>query len=229
MIRILAYGDSNTWGFLPVDPAVGVIERLEVPHRWTGVASAILGPEYLLLEDALPGRTLGAQRPDMAHGTTMNPAAFNGHSEILPAIVRNAPLDGVIVVLGTNDLLMDPTIEVNAYLERIEAMVRRIQGFKLPAPLKGMDRPPWVLIVAPPGLTASAAYPNAQQAEEKRAAVAQALIGHATALGYHFVDAASVIQTLHGDGVHLDAPAHQELGALIAQAVTAAAASANAA
>jgi lysophospholipase L1-like esterase len=225
VIRILAYGDSNTWGFLPIDPKVGVIERLEYSDRWTGVASEILGREYLLLEDALPGRTLGAERPDMATGGAIHPAAFNGHKEILPAIVRNAPLNGVIVVLGTNDLLMEPEIGVTIFLGRVEAMVRRIQDFKLPAPLKGMDGPPWVLIVAPPALTTNATSPNAQHAEEKRATIAQALIGHAVATGYYLADAASVIKFLEGDGVHLDGPAHQKLGALIAQAITTAVAS----
>jgi hypothetical protein len=63
--RILTYGDSNTWGFFLVDPAVGVLERLALQDRGTGVANAISGPDYELLEDSLPGRTLAVARPDM--------------------------------------------------------------------------------------------------------------------------------------------------------------------
>lgn len=221
MKRILAYGDSNTWGFLPVDTAVGMLERLAVQDRWTGVANAILGPDYEMLEDALPGRTLAVDRPDMASGSMLPANTFNGLSEMTAALLRNVPLDGVVIALGTNDLLIDPEIAVEAYLERLSALVELVGSFKLPLPLKGMAHPPWVLVIAPPTISLHPGNPNAERAEAKRRLIWKALVSHAAAERYALIDSASVIEVLEGDGVHLDKAAHQKLAVSVAQAITA--------
>ena len=52
MKRILCFGDSNTWGYIP-----GTGERYAPDVRWTGVAQKLLGDDYLLIEEGLNGRT----------------------------------------------------------------------------------------------------------------------------------------------------------------------------
>ena len=51
MKRILCYGDSNTWGFVP-----GTGTRFSKDERWTGIAQKELGAEYEIIEDGINGR-----------------------------------------------------------------------------------------------------------------------------------------------------------------------------
>ena len=91
MKYILCYGDSNTWGCTPE-----VFGRLEFNERWPGVMQNILGEGYHIYENALNGRT-----------TVFEDYIEEGRcgKEGLPiALEITAPLDLVIIMLGTNDL-----------------------------------------------------------------------------------------------------------------------------
>ena len=62
MKRILCYGDSNTHGCNPAwvpewenDMTKGV--RFSCNERWTGILAKLLGQEYEVIEEGLPGRT----------------------------------------------------------------------------------------------------------------------------------------------------------------------------
>ena len=59
MKRILAYGDSNTWGFDPVTwgSVPMTLERYPEDIRWTGLLQKALGKDALVLEEGLCGRT----------------------------------------------------------------------------------------------------------------------------------------------------------------------------
>ena len=52
MTTILCYGDSNTYGYNPVN---GLRYPKEV--RWTGVLQKMLGEEYAVIEEGCNGRT----------------------------------------------------------------------------------------------------------------------------------------------------------------------------
>lgn len=219
--RILAYGDSNTWGLLSAGELVPQLERLRFEDRWTGVAQAQLGDDFVFLEDALPGRTLDLDRPDMAGSGLLAPCRWNGLKEIPLALIRNVPIDLVVVALGTNDLLQDPDLEIATYLDRIDSMVKRIRSFQLPLPLKGMRQAPDVLVMAPPALGGAGESPLIERAEAKRAILFPSLIKQAKQSAYHLVNAAQAVPSLSGDGVHLDQLAHHRLGLLMADAIKA--------
>lgn len=55
--KILAFGDSNTWGFNPSNDGTGVLQRWDDDVRWTGVLQAELGPEFEVINEGLNGRT----------------------------------------------------------------------------------------------------------------------------------------------------------------------------
>ncbi len=90
MKRILAYGDSNTWGF---DPAK--FERYSEEIRWTGLLQKTLGKDALLLEEGLCGRTTVFDDKSI-------PGA-NGYTALPEILKANRPLDIAILMLGTND------------------------------------------------------------------------------------------------------------------------------
>jgi lysophospholipase L1-like esterase len=219
--RILAYGDSNTWGFLSLDDRAPQLERLPFEDRWTGQAQAKLGCGFAILEDALPGRTLGLDRPDMAGSNFLKPSSWNGLKELPVALIRNVPIGLVVVGLGTNDLLQDRELEIDTYLDRVNSIVNAIRSFQLPLPLKGMPQSPAVLVMAPPSFGGAGESPATERAEAKRVKLLPELIKHARDQSYHLVNAAQGVPTLAGDGVHLDRQAHQRLGLHMAGAINA--------
>ena len=96
MRSILCYGDSNTWGCIPLcrpgarKPAAG-------KTRWPGVLLGVeLGDGYWVVEAGLSGRTTVWDDPLKPHR--------NGRTLLLPTLLTHQPLDLVIVMLGTNDL-----------------------------------------------------------------------------------------------------------------------------
>ena len=120
MKRILCLGDSNTFGY---DPRSYLGSRYPADVRWTG---RIAESGYEVVNDGVNGR------------------AFPREEE-LPAIaayVREMlPLDAVVILLGTNDLLLGRTAEETG--KRASAMLRAVCA------AAGRSR---VLLICPPVL-----------------------------------------------------------------------------
>ncbi|MGA2043502.1 MAG: GDSL-type esterase/lipase family protein, partial [Roseiarcus sp.] len=91
MSVILAYGDSNTWGY---DPAGG--GRFGPDVRWTGIMQAELGASFKVIEEGLNGRTTVFDDP-------IEPDR-NGLTYLSPCLLSHAPLDLLVISLGCNDL-----------------------------------------------------------------------------------------------------------------------------
>ena len=90
MMKILAFGDSNTWGLIP-----GTTGRYPVHIRWTGLLQKALSPLGVrILEDGACGRTTVFRDP-VRQG-------LRGIDSILRYSGRK-DLDAVILMLGTND------------------------------------------------------------------------------------------------------------------------------
>ncbi|HHX37431.1 MAG TPA: lipolytic enzyme, G-D-S-L [Clostridiaceae bacterium] len=88
--RILCYGDSNTWGYIS-----GTGERYPTFVRWTGVLSQELGDTFQVVEAGLNGRTTVFD-DSVALGR-------NGFRYLHVTMASAAPLDAMIIWLGTND------------------------------------------------------------------------------------------------------------------------------
>src|SRR3989344_5384775 len=92
-IRILCYGDSNTWGYGGANK-----NRYPANVRWTGLLQDKLDEKYELIEEGLCGRTTDL---DDDSSTFVNK---NGLSYLPACLDSQSPLDLVILWLGTNDL-----------------------------------------------------------------------------------------------------------------------------
>ena len=89
MANILAFGDSNTWGLVP-----GNKGRYPWGVRWTSIVQENL-KQVNLIEDGLCGRTTVFEDRERPH--------LRG-TELLPiSLEKNYPLDGAVIMLGTND------------------------------------------------------------------------------------------------------------------------------
>ncbi|MGK9147174.1 SGNH/GDSL hydrolase family protein [Plantibacter flavus] len=202
--KILAFGDSLTWGWIPKEHAVPT-ERYPASVRWTGVLADELGTDYELVSEGLSGRTTTLDDP--------TDPRLNGADYLPAALASHLPLDLVILMLGTND--------TKAYFNRspldivtgVSVLVGQILGS---AGGVGTAYPaPAVLLVAPPEL---GEIPNPwfhqvfEGAREKSAELSDRYRALATFLGIPYFDAGSVISTDGADGIHLTENNNRDLG-----------------
>ena len=93
-IKILCYGDSNTWGQKPDRTG-----RYAADVRWTGVLQSLLGDKFYVIEEGLGSRTTDLDY-DRKPGR-------NGKTYLIPCLVSHTPIDIVVLMLGTNDLKIE--------------------------------------------------------------------------------------------------------------------------
>jgi lysophospholipase L1-like esterase len=205
---VLVYGDSNSHGTAPM-PTLLDSRRFGPAERWPGVMAAELGPGWRLVEEGLPGRT--TVHPDPVSGVHKNGLA------VLPAVLEShAPIDLVILMLGTNDLKARfglPPVEIAVSVEQLVRHIR--QGFC------GIDgTAPALLLVCPPPVEETGCLAEVFEggaARSRRLAPLYAEV--AGRWGAAFLDAGTVIRPSPVDGVHFEAEDHRRLGMAVAQAV----------
>lgn len=93
MKKVLIYGDSNVWGdnFLTG-------ERISDDKQWVKILQNKLKNEYIFFQEGLPGRIAGCEEKEKTYK--------NGKDNFISTFRTNAPVDIVIIALGTNDLQM---------------------------------------------------------------------------------------------------------------------------
>lgn len=193
---VLAFGDSLTWG---ADPETGA--RHPRAARWPAVLAAGL-PGVEVIAEGLGGRTT-------VFDDHAGPCDRNGARALPVLLVSHAPLDLVILMLGTNDL--KPAL--CGVAEGAHLGMRRLVEITRHFPWRAGARPPAILIVAPPPCVATASGAPAQGrsiAESRRLAGLYAKA--AAELGTGFFDAGSVAAASPVDGVHLDRAATEAIG-----------------
>ena len=207
---ILVYGDSNSYGSKPM-PDLLTGARFGPEERWPGAMAAALGPDWRLVEEGLPGRT--TVHPDPISGVHKNGLA------VLPAVLEShAPIDLVILMLGTNDLKVRfglPPVEIAVGVERLVRHIR--QDFTGP----GAAAPALLLVCPPIVIEAGCLAEVFEGAEPKSRRLAGFYAEVAARWGAAFLDAGEVIGPSPLDGVHFEAEAHAALGARVAEAVKA--------
>ncbi|WP_189368215.1 SGNH/GDSL hydrolase family protein [Tateyamaria omphalii] len=207
MRTVLCYGDSNTYGqttaSLPDD---------RYPHdvRWPGVLRQALGPNWMVIEEGLSGRTTVSDDP-------IEGAEKNGRTYLRPCIMSHKPLDLVILMLGTNDLKIRFNKTPGEIAMGVGALISDVKS--MPAGINGGV--PEMLVVAPPPTALDLKDWSGvfQGAPEKSRALAAEYERIAEMHEVHFFDSAIVVKSSDADGFHLDAAAHLALGQAIAEEV----------
>jgi len=203
MAVIVAFGDSNTWGY---DPAAGA--RIPPDVRWTGVMRRELGPGNSVIEEGLNGRTTVFDDP-------IEPDR-RGADYLPPCLRSHAPLDLVIIALGCNDMKarfgLTPS-DIAAGAERLILMARA-------EPVGPGGAPPKVILVAPPPIAELTGFAEIfEGATEKSRRLAARYREVAERQGVGFVDAGQFIACSDVDGIHFEADSHAILGHALAEAV----------
>lgn len=89
--RIVCYGDSNTWGFVP-----GTGDRYDENTRWTELLKKELANNCTIVEAGMNSRTTSFDDPACDY--------LNGRKGLLYTLLAAKPVDLLIISLGTNDL-----------------------------------------------------------------------------------------------------------------------------
>jgi len=207
MKRILCFGDSNTWGYSPVNGT-----RFPSDIRWTGVLQKTLGASYRVIEEGLNGRTTFINE----EGEDARP--FRSGSDVLPFLLEShRPLDLVTIMLGTNDLKVEFDLSVEEIAQGVKSLCEMVLNSEYLA-----DNPPQILLISPT-LIGSTIMPDEEQffeqAREKSLQFAKHYEKVAADLGVHFLDAAKIVEPSEGEGVHWDADQHIKFGKELANLI----------
>jgi len=204
MKTVLCFGDSNTWGY---DPATGT--RFPRDVRWTGVLRQALGQDYLVIEEGLNGRTTVWDDPIEGEWK-------NGKKYLVPCLESHAPLDLVVLMLGTNDLKLRYSVSPYDICGGVEVLVKIIRASQAGTDLQA----PAILIVAPPPVGRLTNYAEMfDGAVPKSRRLAEHYRELAGAYGCTFLDAGQVIVSSDLDGIHFETAEHAKLGRAIAEQV----------
>ncbi len=201
---ILCYGDSNTWGANPVNG-----QRYAADKRWPGVLQNSLGNDYHVVEEGLNGRTTMYSDPSKPwkNGKAFLPAALDSH----------APIDLLIIMLGTNDVKVNYAVDDAAIGMGMEDLLQIVHTAR-----SGRNNTePKTLIIAPPLIKEIAAQKEEGMIDgpRKSALFAERYQKVATRNNALFFNAADVIESSNTDGYHLDEEVHEKLGKAIAEIV----------
>lgn len=206
MRTLLAYGDSNTHGTLPMTETTDRA-RLGPEARWPGVAAAALAPAWRVVEEGLPGRTVARDDPTAE-------ANRNGLA-LLPAVLEShAPVDLLVIMLGTNDL---KAVFAATPQDIADTLNRMLQSLR--ASLSGPGgTPPRALLVAPPPITEVGWIGEAfAGGAAKSRRLAPLLRDVAERKGAGFLDLAAHVAVSPIDGIHYDAEGHRAIGHAVAE------------
>lgn len=207
MKTVLCYGDSNTHGQVP---GGSPLDRFGPDQRWPGVLRAALGTDWYVIEEGLSGRTT-------VHKDPIEGDIKSGRLYLWPCLMSHAPIDLVILMLGTNDLKARFGQPASEVAMGIGCLIHDIRELK-PGP---GGHSPEILVVAPPPMLDdigewegifSGAQPKSHQLAHEFEVIADSL-------EVHFFDAGSVITSDPADGFHLSREAHETLGHAIAHEV----------
>ena len=144
-IRILCYGDSNTWGYISGSDH----QRYGNCERWTKILSGLLGDKFEVIEEGLNSRTLISNDPRPGK------EGKNGYEYLIPCLDTHDPIDLVILMLGTNELKYTynkTPEEIGNLLEQyfVKTILNRKSQIK--------DSYPKLLIIAPPIVSEETGY-----------------------------------------------------------------------
>jgi len=202
MKTVLCFGDSNTWGYSPVDGT-----RYPLDIRWTGVLQKSLGADYRVIEEGLNGRTTFINEDERP---------LRSGSDALPILLEShRPLDFVIIMLGTNDLKVEFNLSVEEIAQGTKTLCEMVLNSEYLA-----DNIPQILLVSPTHI-GSTIMPDQEeffnQAREKSLQFAEHYEKAVAEIGVHFLDAANFVGPSKVDGVHWDADQHVKFGKCLAQ------------
>lgn len=203
MKTVLCYGDSNTYGYSPIDGS-----RFDKSVRWTGILKEMLEEnfkdEYELLEEGCNGRTTIFDDPyeEWKNGLTYLKPCLNSHK----------PVDIFVMMLGTNDLKKYFGVSAKEIAAGAEKLVKEVKDFSTQKNVKI----PKIILVSPPyigeGICEScfkSDFDERSLEESKQFAIYYEKVANEN--GCIFLDAAKIVRPSDEDSLHLMPEEHRKM------------------
>ena len=204
MTTIVCFGDSNTWGCPPYANIAQTPDRIPYERRWAQVMGQALDQPAQVVEEGLSGRTTVFDDP-------IEGIHKNGARTLIPVIESHAPMDLLIIMLGTNDFKDQFSISAFNSARGMLTLIQMVKGhYAL------VERGPEVLIVTPPAIGEAAEPAIWGNGHRRCVDHAHYLEQVANRTGCFHYDANRVVRS-GIDGIHLDETAHDVLGRALAK------------
>ena len=211
-MRILVYGDSNSWGYL--DDGSG----RRFADRWpVSMARALkaAGQEVVLIEECLPGRTTNIDDPQEG-------VWCNGLTPFEAILLSQQPLDRILIMLGTNDLKRRFGRDADAIAAGMRTLLSVAKQTNAGPGGWHAEAPAGITLICPPELGARADDSAWIRFEEWRSGrdistkLPDAMATTAATAGVDFIDANQFVSSSDRDPIHWSADSHVSFGAAIA-------------
>lgn len=192
MKKVLCFGDSNTFGFIPESG-----KRYDKNTRWSGILAKLATEKVEIIEAGCNNRT----------AFTDNPAGFEQTGyKVLPTLL-NKDLDCVILAIGVNDL----QFFYNPTLEEIENGMRRLVDI-----VREQCPKAEIILVSPARLTDNIfnGYFRAMFDKisiEKSLHLSEIYESIAKEKNCRFADWDKIVTVSPKDGLHLEPDAHKKI------------------
>ena len=197
---IVCYGDSNTWGSVPRGGEVQGRTRYPRSVRWTGVLQKLLGENYEIRNEGTSARTFVAKEEDKPERTGIT------H---LPSILKtNAPVDLVIIALGTNDTKGRYELTTEMIANHLEQTIQLIKKEDIKN----------ILVLCPPIPVLNSVgkfYEDFENSVEKISKFPKLFQKVADKYNCSFVNAGDYIVASNKDGLHFDPETHTKLAEIL--------------
>lgn len=200
MKTILCFGDSNTYGQLPLRDYKK--SRYPTSVRWTGQLAHLARQGYRIIDEGNNGRTTGLEDPvrEGRSGRAYLPGCLDSH----------VPLDLVILMLGTNDLKKKYNPSIASITDRMRDLVRITKRITAETSTAAAQ----ILVIAPPVIRPEFYVSddfNYPEAVPYSVGLAQAYKNMAAQEEVHFLDAGPIVPSSDKDGAHLEPEDHTKL------------------
>lgn len=190
MKSILCYGDSNTWGYNPVEAG----KRHKYEDRWTTILQKNLGDNYLVIPEGLNGRTTVWDDPIKGF--------VNGKNYLRPCLESHKPIDLVVIMLGTNDL----KARLNLPAVDIAAGAGVLVDIVLSSKCGQDENTPQVLILIPPEVRKLSNFKEVFGDCKKRSKeLPETFKKMAEEKGVPYIDIGKNVRFSDADGIHYEA------------------------
>lgn len=199
--RILCYGDSNTWGYVPI-----IGDRFPANMRWTGLLQESLGDDYEIIEEGLNGRTTTLYHPTMPWK--------NGKTYLVPCLSSHNPLDLIILFLGANDLQTKYNRRAEDIVEGVRDLINVIRENAYTPKKEAVP-----VLILPPAIVdnsvAGVSEKLAADAEEKSSKLVNLYQELALEENCFFPQTSAYVVAGKQDGYHLDTDGHKQLAGIV--------------
>ena len=194
MKKVLCFGDSNTYGFVP-----GKCTRYDKNTRWTGVLQALCGSDFSIIEGGCNNRTAFVDNPAGAEQT--------GY-KILPEYFTKDYFDIVVLAIGINDLQLffRPTLE--EFEQGMEKLIKITKDLSPNAK---------IILVCPSKLDLAGiksgvfSFQFDEISVEKSGKLSPIYKSLAEKYKCHFIDLNNIVDVSPLDGLHFSAESHKKI------------------